>query len=113
MASSKPLRIAFTNICTREWIAGCQYLKNLFIALKAQENAPDLILVNIGSVSDDYKSLLPFVSDVLTYPPKRSLQERVRFTLQTRTRVNLGAETPMSSLLSHANIDVLFAMKSV
>lgn len=111
MLTTKPLRIAFTNICTREWIAGCHYLKNLFMALKIQENAPDLFLINTGNMSDDYKILLPYISDVLTYPPERSLVERIPFSVQTRTNINLGADSPIARLLKKAQIDVLFVSK--
>src|SRR5690349_21491962 len=96
---AKPLRIAFTNICTREWLAGCHYLKNLFLALKMQENAPEIVLLNLGSTSDDDQMLMPFVSDVLNFPTERSFATRAHYSLQARTGVNLGADSPMAALL--------------
>ena len=81
------------------------------MALKMQENAPDLFLINTGNMSDDYKMLIPYVSDVLAYPPERSLMERIPFSLQTRTNIKLGADSPMALLLKKAEIDVLFISK--
>jgi len=104
--------LAFSNICTREWIAGCHYLKNLFLALKMQEAPPEIVLLNSGNVSDDSQMLLPFVTDVLLYPPQRAFGERVRFSLQTRIGANLGAESPMSALLRGAHVDAVFTTKS-
>ena len=69
-SSSRPLRIALGNICTEQWIAGCHYLRNLCVALKATAESPAVILY--GSSSDNSKDLLAgVVDDALVSPIHR------------------------------------------
>lgn len=105
--------IAFLNLCKRDWIAGCNYYRNLFMALKALPRPPRLLLVDLGDIADDtYRMLLPLVDDVLVYPPRRSLWRRARYRAQRALGVDLGARSPLHDLLAGAAVDVLFTAKS-
>jgi len=114
MTRTKPLRIAFTNICQRGWIAGCHYLKNLFRALEMLEASPECYLIVGNDTQDDsYEMLLPHLAGVLQYPPRRTFTERARYAVQTRANLPLGTVNPMEYLLREAEIDVVFANKSL
>lgn len=113
MPPTKPLRIAFQNICQRGWIAGCHYLKNLFLALDLLDAPIERYLIISGDDSDDsYEMLRPYLAGVLRYPPQRPFSERARYALQTRANLPLGSVNPMEYLLRDAGIDAVFAAKS-
>jgi glycosyltransferase involved in cell wall biosynthesis len=107
------VNIAFLNLCKRDWIAGCNYYRNLFTALKAMPNPPRLVLVDLGDTTDDtYHMLLPLVDDVLVYPPRRSPWRRAHYRVQRALGLGLGAHNPLHDLLVAAGVDVLFTAKS-
>ena len=106
--------IAFTNICNQNWIAGCHYLKNLSIALKSLDQPPRLVLVNMDDTPDDsYRTLLPYIDDVLHFPPPRSWTVRARYALQRRVGIKLGGINPMQYLLENSGVNVVFSTKSL
>jgi len=114
MPPTRPLRIAFGNLCQRGWIAGCHYLKNLFLALEMLDEPPERYLIVGDDARDDsYEMLLPHLTGVLHYPPRRPFAERARYALQARSGLPLGAVNPMAYLLRDAGIDVVFASKSL
>lgn len=114
MPRTEPLRIAFYNLCQRGWIAGCHYLKNLFLALDLQDVPVErYLIISDDSGDDSYEMLRPYLAGILCYPPQRPFSERARYALQSRTGVSLGSANPMEYLLRDAGIDVVFANKSL
>lgn len=110
--SPRPLNIAFHNLCEKSWIAGCNYLQNLFQALRSLDTPPKIYLLNLSPPSDDsYKMLLPLVDEVLQFPVKRPMIDRFRYSVQMRTKVSLGAMNPVEYGLRQAGIDVVFTGK--
>lgn len=107
-----PIRIAFQNICDRQWIAGCNFYYQLFRALKALPSPPHIVLVHERKSPDDsFEVLLPFVDEVLQYPPVRPFSHRVRYQVQQRTGLALHEPHPLGYLLRQARVDVWFSMK--
>jgi glycosyltransferase involved in cell wall biosynthesis len=114
MKLSKPVKIAFQNLCKRDWIAGCNYLFNLFTALEYSDIPPQSFLLNITSQEDDSdKMLMPLVKGTINLPVQRSLLTRTQYSLQTRLNIPLNAINPIEYGLRQAGIDVLFTGKGV
>jgi glycosyltransferase involved in cell wall biosynthesis len=109
--SDRPVRIAFLNLCKRDWIAGCHYLKNLFSALKTLPTPPQIVLLKMDD-DDTVEMLMDDVDEVIVYPPKRPFAHRLRYAVQYRTGLDFGTKNPLQYLLEQAGIDVLFASKS-
>ncbi len=106
--SSRPIRIAFDNICTQQWIAGCHYLKNLFIALKSIEEVPNLVVC--GEAADDSAKILDqYVEQHLVLPIQHSKLLNRAFRLERRFGVPLGMSQLAASFLRKHLVDVLFA----
>src|SRR5262249_5701299 len=102
--------IAFSNLCTAQWMAGCNYLKNLFIALKSSENCPEIVLFSPAASDDTVKSILPYVDRHLIFSAHRPISKRIRFLAQRKLRYNLGASAPIADFLRERQVDVLFSM---
>jgi glycosyltransferase involved in cell wall biosynthesis len=115
--TSSPLNIAFQNLCKRDWIAGCNYLFNLFTAIGQVEHPPRSFLLNLSSDSDDSddsdKQLKPLVSDLIHAPVKRPFFARAQYRLQTKLNLPLGAMNPIEYGLRQSKIDVLFTGKGM
>ncbi|MBK8021788.1 MAG: glycosyltransferase family 4 protein [Chloroflexi bacterium] len=108
LRDSSPLRIAFGNLCTKSWIAGCHYLKNLFIALKTQPNAPELILYGRSADGTD-AMLAEYLSETLDPPVARFRGRQLIGRLERRFGVPLGAGRDHAALLRDQGIDAIFA----
>jgi glycosyltransferase involved in cell wall biosynthesis len=105
--SDRPLRIAFGNICTNQWIAGCHYLRNLSIALKASADRPEVILY--GSSADNSKDLLAgYVDEWLVSPIHRFRPINLAFRLERRLGLPLGVGGYEANYLRQRQIDAVF-----
>ncbi len=105
------LSIAFGPFCTREWIAGCHYLTNLFVALKSLDQPPEIVLYFKSRPSDDtYRMLLPYVDREVTLSYVRPLSERLKFFVQRKTKFNLNVGSPIAYFLRQQNIDTIFML---
>ena len=64
------MRIAFQHVGGEGWIAGISFLESLFLALRSLgTESPYLALViNENTPEQDYRTLLPYVDQILTVP---------------------------------------------
>jgi glycosyltransferase involved in cell wall biosynthesis len=115
------MRIAFQHMGSEEWIAGNSFLENLFAALcSLTTEKPYLALViNENTPERDYRTLLPYVDQVLTVPPNplRKIQERLlryRIVRWLRNRLlndlRFGRSRSLSDLLKKHDIDCFFSI---
>lgn len=106
-SSKHPFRIAFDNICTQRWIAGCHYLRNLFIALKNSVDNPDLILC--GEATDDSAKILDrYIEQYLISPVHRFKPLNLAFRAERRFGIPLGMSQLLASFLRKRGVDVMF-----
>lgn len=109
MPAAHRLRIAFSNFCTAEWIAGCHYLRNLFIALRSLDQPPEIVLFFPRKPLDQsYEMLRPYADRELKISYARPLLERVKYFAQRKTRVDLHVDSPIAYFLRDQGIDALF-----
>lgn len=104
-----PIRIAFDNICTQQWIAGCHYLKNLFIALKSTDDPPSLVVC--GEAPDNSATMLnQFVEQQILSPIQRHRLLSQAFRIERRFGIPLGMSQLAAAFLRNQTIDIIFAM---
>ncbi|MBL8132606.1 MAG: glycosyltransferase family 4 protein [Anaerolineae bacterium] len=104
--ASRPARVAFGNLCTQEWIAGCHYLKNLFVALKSIEEPPELILY--GQAADTSDAMLaPYLDERLSPPPRFRGAGSIE-RLERRLGLSLGVTRAEASFLRDHHVDAFF-----
>ncbi len=99
------LRICVQNLCTVTWIAGCYYLKNLFVALRLQEPAPEVVLLGSTPLSDEVLQ----VDQKITAPsPRWLLPERLLQRIPRPLDWNITREVRLRTLLHQYGIDAAF-----
>lgn len=102
------LRLAFGNLCTNQWIAGCHYLKNLLIALQRTTAQPKAVLY--GAAADDSQKLLAdFVEATLTSPLDRRRPLRWAYRLERLLGLPLGLSRLAAADLRRHGVDAIFA----
>src|SRR5579864_6041418 len=107
LPNKRRLRIAFGNICTKEWIAGCHYLRNLFIALKSTGDQPEIVLY--GASADDSQDILKdYVDQILISPVHRVKPIHLAFRVERRLGIQLGMSRYEASFLRKHGINVFF-----
>jgi len=105
--NERRVRIAFDNLCTHKWIAGCHYLKNLSVALGNTAENPSLILC--GEAADDSANILEqYVEQCLISPTQVNKWLNLAFRLERRFSIPLGMGQLMATFLRRHGIDILF-----
>jgi glycosyltransferase involved in cell wall biosynthesis len=102
--SADPIRIGFGNFCSDDWIAGCHYLSNLFIALSVVEtDRPAISVINTSVAQADHFAARvdhPWYQPLI-FAPRRDLSQRLR------ARLGRPAND-YADFLRAAGVDVLF-----
>src|SRR5687768_544261 len=105
LPSARRVRIAFGNFCSDEWIAGCHYLSNLFVALNAlgPDDCPEIAVINNSPEQADHFAARvdPALYQPLIFTPRRDLTQRLR------ARVGRPAND-YADFLRASGVDVLF-----
>jgi len=112
---NRPLRLAFGNLCDRNWIAGCHYLKNLFVALRTLEQPPEIVLIYWTPPADEtYQILAPYVDEQLTFTSvSRPLPIRAASYLARRFDIPTKIDVPMAAFLRQNRVDALLMMNDM
>lgn len=101
VSSKRQLRVAFKNLYNPAWVAGENYLVNLFLALKSLDKSeqPEIILVsseeNHHALDEYVDCVLPFETDPETYKRVRGLPWKTQ-------------EAYFSQFLQQNGVDCLF-----
>lgn len=112
---NRPMRIAFAELPTTQWIAGAHYLKNLWIALRSLDcgQRPEILMVVPPSAKgESYSVLKPHLDELLLWPPRRSRSDfwwHQSLRLQRRLGIWLGPWPSLASFLHKHQVDCLFA----
>ncbi|MFZ5910087.1 MAG: glycosyltransferase family 4 protein [Chloroflexota bacterium] len=106
-SSGRAIRVAFNDLYNPNWIAGGNYLTNLFIALRSldKREQPEIMLLSWGHSYDGMK----YVDYVLPYnrkPPLYSLLYRVYKHFAGKSHSPL--ESPLSRVLRGKSVDCFF-----
>jgi glycosyltransferase involved in cell wall biosynthesis len=101
--SANRIHTAFGNFCSDEWIAGCHYLSNLFVALRVLDDVPDISVINTSQQQADQLAARvdPALYQSLIFTPRRDMTQRVRARLGR-------AANDYGDFLRASSIDVLF-----
>jgi glycosyltransferase involved in cell wall biosynthesis len=111
------MRIAFQHMGSEEWIAGISFLENLFAALcSLTTEKPYLALViNENTPERDYRTLLPYVDQILTAPANPLLETQQPSLLYRAVqwlRKKLSNNRRFSAFLRKHDIDCFFSTVS-
>jgi glycosyltransferase involved in cell wall biosynthesis len=108
------MRIAFQYVGGEGWIAGISFLESLFLALRSLgTESPYLALViNENTPEQDYRTLLPYVDQILTVPANPLLRYRMVRWFRKRILNNwrFGELCFLSDVLKKHNIDCFFSI---
>ena len=109
-SSNRQPRVAFGNLCTSEWIAGCHYLRNLCAALRALDHPPGIVLLTIGGAPPDSSDAIlgPYLDESLIYKPHIPYWRRNR--LYHRFASRLPLKSPVAHFMREHRLDALFMM---
>jgi glycosyltransferase involved in cell wall biosynthesis len=109
---------------SEEWIAGTSFLENLFVALRSlSTEKPYLALViNENTLEQDYRTLLPYVDQILTDPsnpqPEIELSLSLRYHIiwwiqkKVLNKLRFGESHSLSDVLQKHDIDCFFSTVS-
>lgn len=107
-AAAEPrLRIAFGNICTNQWIAGCHYLKNLFLALR-NTTAPPIIILYGPSADQSHELLGGLIDEHLNSPVEHQRMLRRLFRLERFLGLPLGLSRLTANDLRRQRVQAVF-----